>query len=355
MHILHLTIPFEYACGVSRHVWCMAREQRREHRVTVATSHGAALGLLRGDDIEILQLPSWGNRMAPWQILRSLGVLYAFVHRERVSVLHAHHRYLAVLGRMISSVTNVPVVATCHAMQPRFSRLTYPVGRVIAVSETTRQYLRDEHDIPDERIVVVPHAVPIFPPPSGPPDPSISALDGRPLVVAAGRLSADKGLDTFIDALAMLRARSPAPIGVVIGNGPLRDQLERRVRDLKAPVIFTGVVPSVQAYFQRAAVVVQPSRRETASLTILEAGALGRPVVVTDVGGLAEVVTAGETGLVVPPDDPARLASAIARLLDDPALGLRVGTALRESLLPRLDPRPMVEATARVYAAVGAR
>jgi glycosyltransferase involved in cell wall biosynthesis len=356
MHILHLTLPFEYACGISRHVWSLAREQRRSHRVTVGTSGGAALELLDADAVSRLLLPSWGARMNPWEAARCIGMLTAFVRRQRVEVLHAHHRYYALIGRIVSSLTGrTPVVATCHSITPGLSLLSYPVDRVIAVSHATHRFLRDQYGIADDRIALVPHALPPAPPGTPPLDPRVASLNGRLLVVAAGRLSVEKGFDTLIEALALVRERQPLAMGVLIGEGPLRPELERLAVSLGAPVLFAGVARSVHGYFSRAALVVQPSRIETASLTVLEAGALARPVVVTGVGGLAELVSHGSTGLVVPPSEPKQLADAISTLLENEALRRRLGDALRKSVTSRLDPQSMVRATADVYQSAGAQ
>jgi len=354
MHVLHLTIPFEYACGISRHVWCLARIQARRHRVTVATSGGSALEILEPDGVPWVRAPIDPAEKSLFNVARAIGSLRRYVRDEEVSVIHAHHRYHAVLARAISLLgRRVVVVATCHYVDGRTRLVNYPVTRIIAVSQATRRYLRAHLDVPEDRITVIPHCLP-------PPLPVIDEIDARlsdtarPLVVSIGRLSPEKGFETFVRAMALLRTDPQKPRGVVVGDGPLRTYLERLAAEIQSPLIFTGSVRGAQPYLARATIVVQPSLAETASLTVLEAGAYGRAVIATNVGGLPETIRNEETGLVVPPGDYEALALAIATLLGDEELRTRLGSALQHAVKPRLDPGPMVEAVVRVYAAAGA-
>jgi glycosyltransferase involved in cell wall biosynthesis len=138
--------------------------------------------------------------------------------------------------------------------------------------------------------------------------------DDPPHVLFVGRLSEEKGLDDFLVATEGVRR-------VIVGDGPLRARVPETV----------GFVPPAEldAYYDRAAVVACPSRREGYGVVAREAMAHARPVVVTAVGGLTDAVEDGITGLLVPPGDPAALRAAIIELLDDPDLRRRHGGAAR--------------------------
>ncbi len=151
--------------------------------------------------------------------------------------------------------------------------------------------------------------------PNGVEIPEVSvAPDEPPHVLYAGRLSEEKGILDFVEATDGL-AR------VVVGDGPLRD----RVPDA------TGFVAPAElgAYYDRAAVVCVPSRREGYGVVAREAMAYGRAVVATRVGGLADAVEDGVTGLLVPAADPAALRAAIETLLGDAALRAELGANAR--------------------------
>ncbi|MCU1346198.1 MAG: glycosyl transferase, partial [Acidimicrobiia bacterium] len=135
-------------------------------------------------------------------------------------------------------------------------------------------------------------------------------------LLAVGRLVHEKGFDVLIEAVA----ETQLPL-ILVGDGPLRAELEDLAARRHAPVRFVGAVPPsalAHLYIEARAVVV-PSRREGFGLVAAEALASARTVIASRVGGLVDIVTPGVNGTLVPPDDPATLAEALRQL--DPALG----------------------------------
>ena len=144
---------------------------------------------------------------------------------------------------------------------------------------------------------------------------AVEASDEPPHILYVGRLAEEKGIRELVQAAAGLEL-------VVVGDGPLRGFVPGAV----------GFVPhhELAGYYKRAAVVCVPSRREGYGVVAREAMAHGRAVVTTGVGGLADAVDDGVTGLVVPPGDVPSLREALERLLADPDLRNALGTAARE-------------------------
>jgi glycosyltransferase involved in cell wall biosynthesis len=168
-----------------------------------------------------------------------------------------------------------------------------------------------------------------------------------PLILSVGRLRAKKGLDTLIDACAALRRRGLAFACEIIGYGEESEALQTRIatHGLEEQVRLLGALPReqvIQAY-ARAAVYVQPSRvtangdRDGIPNVLLEAMAMGLPVVASDVSGIPELVTHGHNGLLVEPDDAERLADAMTRVLGQPALGIDLGRRARASVAESFD------------------
>jgi glycosyltransferase involved in cell wall biosynthesis len=152
--------------------------------------------------------------------------------------------------------------------------------------------------------------------------------EGRPVVLAAGRLAPQKGLDVLIDAAAHWRERDPRPVTVIAGDGPLAATLGAQAAGLDdGDVRLLGARSDVPALLEAADVVVVPSRWEARALIVQEAMRAGRPVVATRVGGIPDLTGAG--ALLVPPGDPAALAAAVTAVLDQPALAARLGRAAR--------------------------
>ncbi len=153
---------------------------------------------------------------------------------------------------------------------------------------------------------------------------------------AVGRLAERKGFRYLIDAMPALLATHSRLTLAIVGDGPLREELQRQAASLGLAdrVRFLGFRRDLRYVLQATDIVVLPSLKEGLPISLLIAMAEGRPVVASAVDGIPTFVHNGETGLLVPPRDPARLAEAVARLLDDRALAARLGTAGR-SLVAR--------------------
>jgi glycosyltransferase involved in cell wall biosynthesis len=165
------------------------------------------------------------------------------------------------------------------------------------------------------------------------------------------RLSPEKDIESLLKATA-LAAREDADLRLeVAGDGPCMAELRRAAAGfgIDGRVRFLGEVRDVPALLARAGLFVLPSRTEGVSLTLLEAMASGLAVVATRVGGTPEVVAHGETGLLVPPGDPAALAAAVLRLRRDAFERERMGRAGRLRVERRFDVRRMTAAYERLY------
>ncbi len=177
---------------------------------------------------------------------------------------------------------------------------------------------------------------------------------GRPLIGTVGRLEPRKGTATLIAALATLRAGGRDASLVVVGDGPLRSELVATAArlGLASHVQMLGDRADIEDILAAVDVFVLPSRTEGMSNALLEAMAMALPVVATAVGGTPEVIAEGESGLLVPPDDPSAMAAATARLLDDRPSAARLGAAARQAVEERFGARSMVRRLEAVYAAV---
>src|SRR5438876_202317 len=154
----------------------------------------------------------------------------------------------------------------------------------------------------------------------------------RRLVAGVGRLDAQKDFPTFLRAAAMIAADFPDVDFLVVGEGEEQAALEALARrlGLGARVVFTGLRHDVPRLLAAVDVLVLTSLYEGFPNVLLEAMATGAVAVATDVGGCRELVTSGETGVLVPPRAPAAVAAAVGRVLRDPALARRLATAARQ-------------------------
>jgi len=173
-------------------------------------------------------------------------------------------------------------------------------------------------------------------------DGGVGGADGSGFLLVVGRLRIRKGVDVLLAAMPELRRRVPAARLLIAGDGEHRAALERAAAalGLGEAVSFLGRAgaPRVRRLLRGAAALVVPSIYEGMPLVVLEAMAASLPVVASRVAGIPEVVEDGKTGWLVPPEDPASLAAALAAALADPAEARRRGEAGRRRLDERFRP-----------------
>jgi len=162
--------------------------------------------------------------------------------------------------------------------------------------------------------------------------PALFMPSAAPLVVTTGRLHANKGLDDLIEAWPAVLVQHPEARLWIVGEGPHRSALEARMSrlGLYGRVALAGAFDAVDDFLTAADLFVLPSLEEGMSLALLEAMAAGLPVVATDIPGNRQLVADGRQGVLVPPGSPPRLAAALRRLLDQPALASELGAAARQ-------------------------
>jgi glycosyltransferase involved in cell wall biosynthesis len=174
---------------------------------------------------------------------------------------------------------------------------------------------------------------------------------GSQIVGVVARLEPEKGHATLFEAWPQVLRAVPDAYLLIVGEGSRRESLEALARDLGIAhrVVFTGRRDDVPAVTAALDVAVLPSYREAQGLSILEALALSRPVVASNVGGIPEMITDGVNGLLVPPRDADALAAAIVRLLKDHPFADTLGRAGHDMVHDRFCIDLMVDAVQGIY------
>jgi glycosyltransferase involved in cell wall biosynthesis len=173
----------------------------------------------------------------------------------------------------------------------------------------------------------------------------------RRLVAQVGRLAPQKDYPTFLRAAATVAAAVPDVDFLVVGEGPLRPELEALAGTLGlgTRVRFLGLRNDVPAILAAVDVLALTSQFEGFPNVVMEAMATGAVVVATDVGGCRELVVPGETGMIVPPGDPAAVADAVVAVLHDPPHAVQMAAAARRRIEREFDVHRMAERTAAAY------
>jgi glycosyltransferase involved in cell wall biosynthesis len=303
----------------------------------------------------------------------------------RTQVVHGHMYRAEIVGAFAADrladrgLPRPYLVNTVHSSRLRspedralLQRLTPRIDRLIAVSRSIVEKL-DHEGRGGDRVTLIYNGV------------DLSRYDhqeacctlpeeygfapGTPMAGVVGRLESEKGQATLIDAWPMVLDRVPEARLLVVGEGSCREALEAQAEALGllgepcipehgvgtrharpgAKVVFTGRRDDVPAVTAALDVAVLPSYREAQGLVILEAMALSRPVVASNVGGIPEMITDGVTGLLVPAHDAPALAAAIVRLLSDHPLADMIARAAHDMVHERFCVERMGAAIQDVY------
>ncbi|MCU1658103.1 MAG: glycosyl transferase family protein [Pseudonocardiales bacterium] len=311
---------------------------------------GPLVELLDGVDVRMRRFPVLRKALLrPRALLELIGSapldlvrLVRLIRAVRPDVVYVNTVTIP-LWVLAARLARRPVLVHVHEAEEGAGRairmaMTAPLllaAVVVANSNASRRALVDVIALLRRRIMVVPNGIK-----DAGPSPLEAARSERVALVA--RLSPRKGIDVALEAVARLRRQGRGVELEICGTVfPGYEWYEAELRsradqaDLAGAVRFSGYVNPTAPVLAAARVVVVPSRVEPFGNTAVEGLLAGRPVVASNVQGLAEIVEDGRTGLLVAPDDPDALADAIGRLLDDPALAGQLAAAGRADALER--------------------
>jgi len=297
-----------------------------------------------------------------WDVIRVLRT-------NRFDLVHAHSPKVGAVARPLAASTGVPVVFTAHgfpfnpavrpwpawvvsrAVERTMARQT---GAIICVSRAVERLAVEHLIAPPAKLHTVHHGLPECEPDLEPDRELARFSDEGPVAGCIAVLREDKGIELFLRAAPHVLASLPEARLAVIGNGPRREALQRLAKtlDLDERLRFFPFRRPTARQLRALDVFVLSSPWDAFPIAVLEAMACGVPQVATRVGGVPEVVSEGETGLLCPPDDPVALAAQISQLLADPMRRDRMSRASLMRYRDRFTVNRMLEETAAVYDAV---
>lgn len=348
VNILNRADPGRY-----RHaIICLTKSGSFEARITAPGIRVYALNKRPGTDMAMF--------LALWRLLRTLRP--AIIHTRNMAALEAHLLWPLFLRSKRIHGEHGRDVSDLHGTNKRYiwlRRLLTPfIQRFICVSEDLAEWLRTTVHVPSHKVSQIYNGVDHDRFASKTVDSSLLPTgfvgDEEPVILGmVGRLAAVKDQQRLLCAIEHILAERPELSRrlrvIVIGDGPLRGDLEEHARRMPGIVWFAGERSDIPALMALMGVFVLPSLGEGISNTVLEAMSAGLPVVASDVGGNPELVEDGVTGLLFPVGDDEALARALLPLIDDATLRRDMGRAGRERVRQRHDWVQTVENYLRVY------
>jgi glycosyltransferase involved in cell wall biosynthesis len=342
---------------------------------------------LKRRGVEVERVPGLGRAIRPLRDVAAARALRRSLEAFRPDVVHTHASKAGFVGRRAAFgglfVAAGPLPARTvhtfhgHVLEGYFppatsrllAKLEAALGRrtdaLVAVSEATAQDLERLGVAPSARFMISPPGIDLAPFLAlAPPDPDghtshegdafraeLGVPRDAPLVLVLGRLAPIKGLDGALKVFARAAQEARTAHLVLVGDGAIRPLLEAQQRHLGADVRdrihFAGARPDVVAVHAAADVLLSTSRNEGLPVALIEAAAAARPVVSTAVGGVAELVTNGVTGLLAVEEDG--LALALSSLLADPVERRRMGLAARAAVPRRHSAEALADRLEALY------
>jgi glycosyltransferase involved in cell wall biosynthesis len=320
----------------------------------------------RGVEVQSAHLKALRPWAHPLRFTRRLLRIYPDLKALQPHILHAFLFHAYTMGALLSALLRPKAFVSSRRSLGHFKanrraallleRMTNGVADVVvANSEAVRLDAIAQEGLAPERVIVIHNGVDIPAP--------VDALAVRrglniapdvPLVAVVANFIAYKGHDCFLTAWRRVQDAVPGAVALLVGEGPTRARIEALAAEMRLTdtLRFLGSRTDVGVLLRAVDLVVHPSQQEGFSNAILEAMAAGCPVVATAVGGNAEAVTDGTTGLLVPSGDAAALAAAIERLLARPDERRRLGEAAQRRVEQSFSMDRMTLAYEQVYSAV---
>ncbi|TMB73171.1 MAG: glycosyltransferase [Chloroflexi bacterium] len=319
----------EIACGLDRSRWDL--------HVGCVRAEGPLRTKLEAAGLRVLSCVGGSSFKSP-RFAASVLRLASFLRAHRIRLIHSFDFYSNLLGVPAARLARVPVVIASQRdlgdLRPPLQRRLHNVvlglaDRVAVNAEIVAEGAAKTGIVASSRIVVIPNGVDTArfcgaPVETRPP--------GRVIVGTVAMLRPEKGLMDLVRAAGHVVDHFPEARFLIWGEGPLRLPLEALIRELglSGVVTIAGATLEPETTLRRMDIFVLPSLSEACSNSLLEAMATGRPIVATRVGGTPALVEDEATGLLVPPADPAALAKAVIRLIEEPALAARLAARAQQ-------------------------
>jgi glycosyltransferase involved in cell wall biosynthesis len=287
---------------------------------------------------------------------------------REIDMLHGHGLRGAWIAFLASRLSRKPFLFTAHNLAPAhvggieqalLKRTIKASSSVIVISHAVAQSL-SRYGLEEGQSVLIPNGVDVseidksLQRPWNWQDFGIEFPLGGSIVAAAGRLSPEKGFETLLHAASLVRSSFAETNFLLAGEGAERARLASLIPGygLTGNFLLTGQIKNVPAFFSLADIIVIPSYAEGQGLAALEAMAVKRCVVASDVGGLSETVEDGITGFLIPPQDAESMARVILQLLENEELRDRMGKAGRGLVETRYTLKLMGESLDRLYSSL---
>lgn len=321
--ILHISPDFNYSCGVSKHVFELLKHfnSSEKHKVYFITNGGDALSKLENEHIDFRFLQFSKGFKNIFHFLTNYYQLKSLCVKNKIDIIHTHHRYPELLSTLIAKKINVKTITTVHSLVKGYKNISFRSDRIIAVSNLVKNSIIKNFHIPKNKIELLHNCVI---PPDKPNAESVENLRQKLniglndfVILFLGRLNRIKGIDLLIRAFRKIKPEFPNVKLILVGQ--ILDETYKQMKvKSDEDILYLGARADTNSFFELCDIVILPSREDPFPYVMLEAGIANKPFIGSHTGGIEEFIDDGVNGFLFEPGNIDDLADKIKFIIINP-------------------------------------
>jgi len=352
MKILYLCNHFNTG-GITSYILTLAEAMKRKgHDVFVASGPGELINQLAAQGIQHIPVSTDTKAEISFNVLFSFFKLAPWIKQNDIDIIHANTRVTQVLSCLLSRKTKKPFISTCHGFfKNRITRRLFPCwgNKVIAISDAVKEHLIKDFHLNEQDIVIIHNGIDTEK--FKPQEKADSHLKNSPVIGIIARLSEVKGHIYLIEAMKSVLKEIPQARLLIAGEGKIKNSLLNLCRKLgiEESIFFIPNIRDTREVISEIDVFVLPSLHEGLGLSLMEAMAMEKAVIGSNVGGIKALIQHEENGLLVEPKNIGQLSRAIIKLLKDEEKRIYLGRNARNFICANFSLKEMTNNTEKLY------
>lgn len=355
MNILYISPDFDYACGVSRYVYqCLQHFSEKDNfNVYFITNRGDSLDRISDNkNIKLHLLDFEKDHKNPIKLVKDFFQILSYCKKNKIDIIHTHHRYPELVSVLVSKITGAKTLTTVHSFVSGLRFFSFRSDKIISVSKAVENHLIKNYAQTKGKCQTVYNCI------------EESFYEGSEvnltelrkflgysmtdrILLFAGRISIIKGCDILIEAFKKLPQTLNAKLLMI---GSISDSKIKSLIEIKAAnVKVLEPQKDVSRFYKISDVVILPSKEDPFPYVMLEAGAMKKPFIGGNTGGIAEFIEDGVNGMLMEPGDFDQLADKIIFLLNNPIQAELLADALYQKVKQECDGIQYFERLHNIY------
>ncbi|MBT8379446.1 MAG: glycosyltransferase family 4 protein [Ignavibacteria bacterium] len=354
MKILHLQKELNLSCGVTKSILLIVKNSSPviHHQIIALGGNGVSRFTAQGINPQIIK----NSGLILFKSIKIFFILTSFCKRNKIDIIHSHHRYFDFLAFVISRIINVKTVMSVQSKVFKRKLFSYKSKILIAVSVAIKNHLIKEFLIDEKRIKLINNFI----------DPNeiltnderdfnrndLGFCDNDFILTFIGRFSKEKGVDILLNAINKIQLNYNEVILLMIGEGEEKDQIDNTIRSNNINAKILPSTEKIYKYYLISDLIVLPSRTDPFPVVMLEAGLCKKPFIGSKVDGIAEFIEDGISGLLFNSEELDGLIDAIVKIIKDKNYANDIAKNLNEKVLNNCQVTQLLPKLEKVYSEI---